>query len=118
MTRSATLVQTRHAAFDIADLLALVERVRAQMLPALEELVAKLQAASESEAELDFAGLVGAAQQLLELDDTEMARTLNVSRPTIGRWVRGVSSPHPLTRKAICAALILKARGKIKLLQS
>ncbi len=104
--------------FDIADLLVLVERVRAQMVPALEELVSKLEAAAASEAELDFGGLVKAAQQLLELDDTDMARALNVSRPTIGRWIRGVSSPHPLTRQAICGALVKKARGKIKLLQS
>jgi len=103
--------------FDIADLLVLVERVRAQMVSALEELVAKLEAAAASEDELDFGGLVKAAQQLLELDDTDMARTLNVSRPTIGRWIRGVSSPHPLTRRAICSALVKKARSKIKLLQ-
>lgn len=106
------------AIFDIADLLVLVERVRAQMVPALEELVSKLEAAAASEAELDFGGLVRAAQQLLELDDTDMARTLNVSRPTIGRWIRGTSSPHPLTRRAICGALVKKARGKIRLLQS
>ena len=118
MSRAVPLSQPAQAAFDIADLLALVDRVRAQMLPALDELIAKLQAAGQSEAELDFAGLVRAAQQLLELDDTEMARVLNVSRPTIGRWVRGVSSPHPLTRRAICDALIRKARGKMKLLQA
>lgn len=106
------------AVFDIADLLVLVERVKAQMVPALEELVVKLEAAGASDDELDFAGLVRAAQQLLELDDTEMARTLNVARPTIGRWMRGFSSPHPLTRRAICAALVKKARGKIRLLQN
>ncbi len=105
------------AVFDIADLLALVERVRAEMIPALEELVAKLDAAAATDAELDFAGLIKAAQQLLELDDTDMARTLNVSRPTIGRWIRGISSPHPLTRRAICGALIKTARGKLRLLQ-
>jgi DNA-binding XRE family transcriptional regulator len=106
------------AVFDIAELVALVDRVRAEMVPALEELIAKLEAAAASEAELEFGGLVKAAQQLLELDDTDMARTLNVSRPTIGRWIRGVSAPHPLTRSAICGALVKKARSKIKLFQN
>lgn len=103
--------------FDIADLLELVERVRAQIIPALEELIAKLEAAAATDDEIEFGGLVRAAQQLLELDDTDMARTLNVSRPTIGRWIRGISSPHPLTRKAICGALIKDARGKLRVIQ-
>lgn len=109
--------QPLRVVFDIADLLELVKRVRAQILPALEELIAKLEDAAATDEEIQFGGLVKAAQQLLELDDTDMARTLNVARPTIGRWIRGVSSPHPLTRKAICDALIRKARGKIRLLQ-
>jgi DNA-binding transcriptional regulator YiaG len=88
------------------------------MVPALEELIAKLKTAATSEAELEFGGLMNAAQQLLELDDTDMARALNISRPTIGRWIRGVSAPHPLTRSVICGALIKKARSKINLFQN
>lgn len=103
--------------FDIADLLELVERVRAQIIPALEELIAKLEAAAATDEEIEFGGLVRAAQQLLELDDTDMARILNVSRPTIGRWIRGTSSPHPLMRRAICGALIKDARAKLRVIQ-
>lgn len=106
------------AVIDIAGLLARVESVRQVMLPALDELVAKLGAAAATDAEMDFAGLIKAAQQLLELDDLDMARTLNVSRPTIGRWIRGVSLPHPLARRAICETLAKKAKGKIKLFQA
>lgn len=46
-------------------------------------------------------------EQLLMLDDLEMAKLLKVSRPTISRWVRGISTPHPLMRKAIEARLYM-----------
>jgi hypothetical protein len=117
MANAMNRAAARVVVFDIADLLELVERVRAQIIPALEELIAKLEAAAATDEEIEFGGLVRAAQQLLELDDTDMAGTLNVSRPTIGRWIRGISSPHPLTRKAICNALVKKARGKIRVIQ-
>ncbi|WAJ29425.1 hypothetical protein [Antarcticirhabdus aurantiaca] len=102
---------------DFSDFLELVKNVRAQMAQAIGELVSMLEAAAASDADLDFAGLVRASQQLLELDDADLARILNVSRPTVGRWTRGVSSPHPLARKAIFDALARSARGKLKLLR-
>lgn len=109
--------QPTRTVFDIADLLRLVDEVRAQLVPALQELIAKLDAAAATDADIEFGALIKAAKLLLELDDGDMAQALNVSRPTIGRWIRDVSSPHVLTRKAICGALVARARGKIKLLQ-
>jgi DNA-binding XRE family transcriptional regulator len=115
MLKSATRPQV--AVFDMSELAALIERARQQMLPAFNELITDLEAAAATDEEVDFGGLLKAARCLLGLDDADMAATLNVARPTIGRWIRGISSPHPLTRKAICAALIKTARGKVRLLQ-
>ena len=70
------------------------------MARCLDELAKNLNAALS--ASVDFSALVKLAQKHLDLDDLEMSRLLKVSRPTIGRWVRGESStPHPLSRKAI-----------------
>lgn len=102
---------------DYSHFLQLMESVREQTIKAIGELVSTLEAAAASDAELNFAGLVKASQQLLQLDDTELARVLNVSRPTVGRWTRGVSAPHQLTRKAIFDALVRTARAKLKLLR-
>lgn len=99
---------------DIAQLVALVEEVRTRTAAALDELVGKLGAASAADVDYDFGALVKAAQQLLELDDGEMARMLKVSRPTIGRWIRGFSTPHQLGRRAIFDALTQRARAKAK----
>ncbi len=37
--------------------------------------------------------------------EAELARHLKVSVPTIGRWAKGESAPHPLGREVILAAL-------------
>ncbi len=118
------MIQTNHprqphgAYVDIAELVSLVERARAQMSEALDELVSKLAAASLTDADVDFGGLVNAAQRLLALDDGDMARMLKVSRPTIGRWIRRSSSPHPLARGAIFEALSGQARIRVKSLRA
>jgi len=111
----ANYTRQPHGAFvDIAALVSLVERARTQMTEALDELIAKLAAASSTDADVDFGGLVLAAQRLLAMDDGDMARMLKVSRPTIGRWIRGSSSPHPLGRGAIFEVLSGQARIRIK----
>lgn len=114
MTQAIHTRQPHGAFVDIADLVSLVERARSQMVAALDELVVKLAAASSTDADVDFGGLVNAAQRLLAMDDGEMARMLKVSRPTIGRWIRGSSSPHPLGRGAIFDALSGQARIRMK----
>ncbi len=117
MTQAIHTRQPQGAFVDIAELVSLVERARSQMTEALDELVVKLAAASSTDAEVDFGGLVKAAQRLLSMDDGEMARILKVSRPTIGRWIRGSSLPHPLGRTAIFEALAGQARIRIKSLR-
>jgi hypothetical protein len=79
---------------------------------ALKTLGVKLNALAESGC--DFGQLFGLAQDILRLDDLKMSRLLKVSRPTIGRWARGVSTPHPLAREAIIAALVREARDQSK----
>lgn len=54
---------------------------------------------------LDFRSIINISQLLLKLTDLEMSELLKVSRPTIGRWKRGVSSPHPLAEKSIYNAI-------------
>lgn len=41
----------------------------------------------------------------LDLDDVQLARLFQVSRPPIGRWLAGVAAPHPVGRSPILAAL-------------
>ncbi|WP_126002171.1 hypothetical protein [Sphingomonas sp. ABOLE] len=99
---------------DVSQLMRLVEEVRAKTAKALDELVENLESASCTDVEQDFAGLVKASQQLLRVDDLELARALNVSRPTIGRWTRGDSAPHRLARPAVFEVLIKKARAQVR----
>jgi len=92
----------------------LVADVRMRTAEALDELVGNLENACKSDSEVDFPGLIKVSQQLLLLDDLEMSRLLMVSRPTIGRWMRGISAPHPLGRSAIFDVLVKKARARAK----
>lgn len=99
----------------IAELNQQIEEARAVVGKALEALIANLELSSSEDEECpEFAGLVSAAQRLLDLDDLDMSRVVKVSRPTISRWTRGVTSPHPIARKAIFNVLIKKAQAKAK----
>ncbi len=40
-------------------------------------------------------------RRLLNMDDTQIADALKVSRPTISRWANGKSFPHGLMRKLV-----------------
>ena len=62
----------------------------------------------------EFSRLFDRAQLALEIDDTELARALRVSRPTIGRWARGDSAPHPIGRKPALMSLAELAEAKLK----
>jgi hypothetical protein len=100
---------------DIPRLFRRLEESRAEMARCLDELAKNLNAALS--ASVDFSALVKLAQKHLDLDDLEMSRLLKVSRPTIGRWVRGDSTPHPLSRKAIFDVLAKQARARAKSLR-
>lgn len=99
----------------IAKLSRQLEEFRTQTARGLDALAKRLDAASSTS--VDFSALVQLAQRHLVLDDLEMSRLLKVSRPTIGRWVRGDSTPHPLARKAIFDVLAKQARARAKSLR-
>jgi DNA-binding transcriptional regulator YiaG len=61
-----------------------------------------------------FAGLIKQAQDVLEAEDDELADRLGVSRPTIGRWERGETAPHPIGRPGVLRVLIKLADEKLK----
>ncbi len=56
-----------------------------------------------------YAQFLRAAQSALDASDVELARFFQVSHPTIGRWTRGYSAPHPLARKAVVKGLAIFA---------
>jgi len=60
---------------------------------------------SERPDRTDFGQLIAEAQRILEVDDAELAHRLGVSRPTIGRWARCETSPHPLGRRGVLMEL-------------
>jgi hypothetical protein len=97
---------------DTTKLFRQLEASRAEMARGLDELAKNLDAASSTP--VDFPALLKLAQKHLDLDDLEMSRILKVSRPTIGRWVRGDSTPHHLSRKTIFDVLAKKARARAK----
>jgi transcriptional regulator with XRE-family HTH domain len=80
----------------------------------LESLIAGLQNFSFEAERSEFSRLFDRAQRVLEIDDLELARMLRVSRPTIGRWARGESAPHPLGRKPVFVMLAKVAQAKLR----
>ena len=103
---------------DMAELRRQVEEAVTALTHALETLVSQLEAAASSEEECpEFADLIAASQRLLALDDADMSKALKVSRPTISRWTRGKTSPHPVVRNAMVTVLIKRAQSKIKSLR-
>jgi len=81
---------------------------------ALRDLIAALRGFKRDSDRATFTKLFCEAITVLELDDLELARELKVSRPTIGRWARGESAPHPLGRGPVLATLVRIADSKIK----
>lgn len=102
---------------DVAGLGRKVEETHSAMAETVDTLISKLEKLSEAEDASEFGALIGVAQSALLLDDLEMSRLLKVSRPTIGRWIRGFSVPHSLARKAILDVLAKKAKAHAKLLR-
>lgn len=52
-----------------------------------------------------FRRLLTTAQTLLEVDDDALAARVRTSRPTIGRWSRGETCPHPIAMRAVYRTL-------------
>jgi hypothetical protein len=87
------------------------ERLR---VTSLESLVAALRGFPFEADRSEFSRLFDHAQLVLEIDDLELARILRVSRPTIGRWTRGESAPHPIGRGSVFATLAKLAEVKLR----
>ena len=68
--------------------------------------------------EREFQQILGLAQQLLELADQDLATILDVSRPTISRWISGRTIPYPALRKPIYRWVASQLVTKIKNLEA
>ena len=91
-----------------------VELPRQQELHALLKSLLGYQK-SERADRTEFAQLITEAQRILEVDDAELARRLGVSRPTIGRWARGETAPHPLGRAGVLTELADWTTDKLRI---
>lgn len=96
----------------LGDAVADFNRNRHQIFEAVLE---ALVAARHDVTSADFANLLNTAQSALGLTELEMSHLFKVSRPTVNRWTRGVTAPHPLLRKAVFDSLISKLKGALKL---
>ena len=61
-----------------------------------------------------FRDLLGRGFELLTLVDQEVARDLNVSRPTATRWRNGDNAPHPAMRKLVYGKLERRAQVALR----
>ncbi|MEA3040056.1 MAG: hypothetical protein QOE79_2569 [Sphingomonadales bacterium] len=62
----------------------------------------------------EFGRIMRHAQKLLNKTDVEMSLLFKVSRPTIGRWTRNVTAPHPLLRRAAFDTLLVEAKRALR----
>lgn len=53
----------------------------------------------------EFCQAFAQAQLALGYSDVILAKIFQISRPTVGRWARGETAPHPIGRKPILEAL-------------
>ena len=84
----------------------------------LERIIAQLESFPPDDDRDAFVSVFKDAKAVLELGDLELANALRVSRPTIGRWERGESAPHPLARRPVFMTLARIARAKLRANQS
>jgi hypothetical protein len=98
------------------DVQPLVQRFRdseTRYVEMLRELVQKLKGA-RLEDDAAFAHLFTLATEIFHRSDSELAKELRVARPTIGRWARGESCPHPLSRKSVFQVFFKMAEDDIR----
>lgn len=81
---------------------------------ALRSLIQELRTFDEVTSQVSFSEVFNLAQTVLEAEDADLADIFKVSRPTIGRWARGVSTPHPIIQRPICETLVGIAKTKLK----
>jgi hypothetical protein len=97
----------------ISKTLALPEHDRARSAT-LQSLVVLLKDFSNDAPREEFTRVFALSQKVLELDDSALARMFRVSRPTVGRWARGESAPHPIGRRPVFDSFIDIAKAKLK----
>ena len=59
-----------------------------------------------------FVRLLTESLSVLNMSDTDAADGLRVARPTIDRWKRGVSAPHPFMRSSIYRWFVEKIQSR------
>ena len=79
-----------------------------------EALLGELLNARRETESADFAGLFRRVQSVLGRSDLHMSRLFKVSRPTVNRWNRGVTKPHPLLRQAVFDTLLAEVKDALK----
>lgn len=62
----------------------------------------------------EFCEVFDLTQRTLGLSDLDIARTFQISRPTVGRWIRGETAPHPVGRKPILEYLLKRVQEEIE----
>ena len=92
-----------------------IDQYEVSRVSALKDLAEALRSFSDDSSRSAFAQLFTQAQALLELSDSDVAREIKVSRPTVGRWARGVASPHRIIRESAFRVLADMAEAKLKL---
>jgi hypothetical protein len=80
-------------------------------------LVQELASASSDPEAAEFGRVFHHAQSVLGKTDLQMSLLFKVSRPTVGRWARSVTAPHPMLRKAVFDVLLGEAKQALKALR-
>ena len=86
---------------------------RVGRLRILQHTIAELLACAETADRHEFAKMVSKSQDVLDVEDVELARAFGVSRPTIGRWKREETAPHALMKKAILTNLAKQLQKRL-----
>lgn len=79
----------------------------------LLSLLAHIHATLRDPSREEFCSAFANIQRTLEIPDLEMAKKLEISRPTVGRWATGDCAPHPVGRKPILSYFLGVVERKI-----
>lgn len=62
----------------------------------------------------EFCEVFDLTKRMLGLSDLEVAKILQISLPTVVRWTRGETAPHPVGRKPILEYLLKRVQKEIE----
>jgi hypothetical protein len=80
----------------------------------LADLIEELVRAGADPERADFGRVFKHSCRVLGKTDLQMSGLFKISRPTVGRWARGVTAPHPILRKAVFDTLVVEAKRALK----